>query len=336
LSFADLSMANLSGAYLAGASLEGCNFKGTRLNNAYLVDAEMSQCVLRNANLTGAIVLNSNLTGSNLREAVLISTDLRNANLNNAKMIGADFYNSDMGGADVSGGNFTKAKSLSQNQIDNTMHELNTPPILPFGMYPGGSFSPLEMEFEDSDPYPNVSDIMVNEKGSGFGQQKVKPSNDAQRLGDDSDVVVARGNSNKIELYDEHLRADSSLRVGGSLVASSKNPREFSRQKLEELLETLEGYYPFDLPPNERRNEQEIPLNNEAYELTLATVKYAISLQYSKSFAEQTKQALAKVRDLLIAIRDVLIAATIAAGLTPAFISKLDEAIDAISHYLFS
>ena len=65
------------------------------------------------------------LVKANLTDVVLFA-----ANLSNAKLTGANLTGTNLGGADLTGANLSKAKGLSQDQLDAATADPDNPPTL--------------------------------------------------------------------------------------------------------------------------------------------------------------------------------------------------------------
>jgi hypothetical protein len=101
LSQADLSRAKLSRIVLAKADL-------TRVN---LAGADLRSSILRRTNLIGADLSNADLSGARLDEASLSAADLSAADLTGARLVGADL---------------SRARGLSQAQLDGACGDART------------------------------------------------------------------------------------------------------------------------------------------------------------------------------------------------------------------
>ena len=179
LSEAHLKGAHLNGAYLEGANLSEAHLKGANLNGAYLEganlrEADLEEANLRQADLEEADLFMAHLAGADLFMAhlaeaslfwahlkranllmahlegdLLRQADLEEADLTLATISGADLIEANLEGADLSeadltlaiinGANFTNAKNLTQEQIDECVFitdfpEFEKPPTLPEGM----------------------------------------------------------------------------------------------------------------------------------------------------------------------------------------------------------
>ena len=115
LAAADLTGANLLGAFLSNsdlnrADLTGANLVAAVLDEAYLLRANLSHADLNHVDLKHAKLVGANLAEANLSEVDLSGTDLAYANLTGAV--------------------FSKAKGLTQNQLDQTRADPGNPPKL--------------------------------------------------------------------------------------------------------------------------------------------------------------------------------------------------------------
>ena len=94
----DLRQANLNNLVLEDAWLLNIDLSGTELNNgnfknADLKDADLRDADLRDADLTAADLRDANLRDADLRDADLTAADLRDANLRDASLGNAEFTN---------------------------------------------------------------------------------------------------------------------------------------------------------------------------------------------------------------------------------------------------
>jgi uncharacterized protein YjbI with pentapeptide repeats len=111
LSYADLSKANLSDANLRDANLSSAKLIGANLSNATLDTTNLSNADLSAANLSNAILMGANLSDANLSDANLSTASLSNASLRNGILSDA---------------NLSKAKNLTQTQLDVACGNANT------------------------------------------------------------------------------------------------------------------------------------------------------------------------------------------------------------------
>ena len=155
LSDAFLTGADLTGACLNGASLNGADLTRTDLAGAFLTDTHLAGAFLTGAHLTGAFLVGAHLTGAHLIRAHLIRAHLNGADLTRAdltradlsgadlsrtdltgtRLDGADLTGVDLAGADLTGANLTsstlsKAKGLTQQQLDRAVAMSAFPPEL--------------------------------------------------------------------------------------------------------------------------------------------------------------------------------------------------------------
>jgi uncharacterized protein YjbI with pentapeptide repeats len=133
---ANLIGANLQGANLGGAKLQGADLSSANLQGVNLALAKLQGAQLFLANLQGAKLFFAKLQGAYLRSAKLQGADLRSANLQGADLSlakfqganlrGADLEEANLGGANLSGANLTKAKELTQKQLDQACGDEET------------------------------------------------------------------------------------------------------------------------------------------------------------------------------------------------------------------
>ena len=114
--------ANLSRAILTEADLRETNLTGADLQSAFLVKANLKSAQLSGANLHQAILIEANLQGANLQGANLQSTNLAGANLQGANLQGASLQgsilnNSRLHMADLSKADLSKAGLWRANLV---------------------------------------------------------------------------------------------------------------------------------------------------------------------------------------------------------------------------
>ena len=118
LSGATLIEANLNDTTLIFADLSEANLRRARLISADLTNANLSKTILSEAVLIKANLSNANLSGTKLTSATLSNANLSNANLSNAKLIEANLSNANLRGC----------VGLTQEQIDQTVANIDSPP----------------------------------------------------------------------------------------------------------------------------------------------------------------------------------------------------------------
>ena len=128
LSGAHLSKADLSGAHLNGAKLSAADLRaidlsrahlnGAHLNEANLTGACLSKASLGSANLSRAILAFADLRKSFLRRVDLSEANLQGADLSEANLQGAFMGGADLGGSNLQGANLSKAKNLTETQLE--------------------------------------------------------------------------------------------------------------------------------------------------------------------------------------------------------------------------
>ena len=100
---------------------------------------------LSEAELSGADLSYASLIGANLNEADLSGADLSGANLSHAGLIGANLSEANLIGANLSEVDLSKAKNLTQAQIDVACVGIfEPPPALPDGLNPPTKVCPKE------------------------------------------------------------------------------------------------------------------------------------------------------------------------------------------------
>lgn len=82
LSYADMRGVNLTGANLIRASLANANLQPLVLKNNSKIESRLVDAVMRHADLSNCLLTDSNLSGADLRDAILTpGTDINGANL---------------------------------------------------------------------------------------------------------------------------------------------------------------------------------------------------------------------------------------------------------------
>ncbi|MBD2299473.1 pentapeptide repeat-containing protein [Nostoc sp. FACHB-190] len=128
----DLRSINIRGAYFP---------KETKLQRAYLEDANLQEILLEEAYLQETIFIGANLTGAklsmaelekaklhkaNLQGADLIQANLQGADLNGANLQKANLINAKLQGADLTGADLRGVQNLEQRQIDSAWGDHTT------------------------------------------------------------------------------------------------------------------------------------------------------------------------------------------------------------------
>lgn len=116
LANASFREATLSDAFLVGSRLDGGDFRHAVLQAAQLSEADLGVAQLRHADLRMA----------NLEEASLRGADLSGARLSGAKLAGADLTGAILMGCDLTATDLSKAKNLTQAQVERTLCDLGT------------------------------------------------------------------------------------------------------------------------------------------------------------------------------------------------------------------
>ena len=143
---ADLTLANLEGASLQMADLKRARLQRANLQNANLFGARFNEANLDEANLQGArggigaekaSLQRANLQGLYLYGSLLNYADLRwanlqEANLQAAHLVKANLRQTKLQGANLQGANLTKAKNLTQEQVNTAC--INEHTQLPEGL----------------------------------------------------------------------------------------------------------------------------------------------------------------------------------------------------------
>ena len=132
---AHLIEADLNGANLIGANLIGAHLQGADLQGVELIEADLNSAHLNGAHLNGAILEFAHLIVVRLQDADLNSAHLQGALLIDADLTGANLFGVDLADADLTGANLTtsklsKAKGLTQQQLDRAVAVSSSPPEL--------------------------------------------------------------------------------------------------------------------------------------------------------------------------------------------------------------
>ncbi len=134
---ANLTDANLTGADLTRAGLQSAALRFANLTGANLTGAILPGANLTRANLTGARLASTHLTRANLTKADLTDAVLWEANLTGADLKNAELKDADLADANLTGADFTRAKNLTQGQLDSAcISKGGKPPTLPEGLKP--------------------------------------------------------------------------------------------------------------------------------------------------------------------------------------------------------
>ena len=123
---------NFSSALLADADLHGADLIRADLREADLEGADLHKAKLRRANLHRAELRWADLRHADLSRADLEGADLKDADLHWADLRGAKLGNAVFEHADLRGANLSRAKGLTQAQIDAA--EANAETRLPRGL----------------------------------------------------------------------------------------------------------------------------------------------------------------------------------------------------------
>ena len=99
----DLSHADLRGADLSGASLRRAKLRGALLSSATIKEAKLGEADLSDADLSGADLSGAFLRRAKLQETILQRTDLSYANLEHAWLLDTDITGARLNGANITG-----------------------------------------------------------------------------------------------------------------------------------------------------------------------------------------------------------------------------------------
>lgn len=124
----------LRGIHLGSGDLSRADLRNTNLRNALLSGAMLTGAELDGSCLRDAILINSHLNGADLEKSDLGHADLSNADLTGADLYQVNFSNVTFTGAtltnaDITGADFSRAKGLTQAQLDSACAELDEPPV---------------------------------------------------------------------------------------------------------------------------------------------------------------------------------------------------------------
>ena len=120
---------DLENADLSRAGLRNTNLRNGLLSDATLTGADLDGSCLKDAILTGSYLVDADLAQSDLSGADLSKADLTRADLYRVNFSRANFKKATLTDADISGANFTRAKGLTQEQIDSACADEDNPPI---------------------------------------------------------------------------------------------------------------------------------------------------------------------------------------------------------------
>jgi len=115
---AHLEEADLIGAYLERAKLDEAHLERANLGGAYLARASLGRAHLEGAYLFQAFLIEALLIQAHLERAQLSAAHLEGAHLGGAYLEGADLGGAYLERADFRATNLTKAKNLTQAQVD--------------------------------------------------------------------------------------------------------------------------------------------------------------------------------------------------------------------------
>jgi uncharacterized protein YjbI with pentapeptide repeats len=119
LSNTDLSFAKLNSAYLHKANLSNARFYGANLEKADLNEAVFLEAELFNANLSGTNLSNANFEKANLIKVNLSNANLEKANLEKAVLLEAELFNANLSNTNLTAANLTAA-NLSNVNLSGT------------------------------------------------------------------------------------------------------------------------------------------------------------------------------------------------------------------------
>ena len=125
---------NLTRSELPDANLSRADLRTTKLSGADLRTANLSDANLHMANLSTSDLSDAYLSRAELSKADLSRADLSDANLSDATLIGADLSRVDLGNANLSGADLSRARHLTQDQLNEACAYPDMPPKL-FGVF---------------------------------------------------------------------------------------------------------------------------------------------------------------------------------------------------------
>ena len=117
---------NLTRIFLSVSERQMGQVNGGPIN---LASARLRRASLRFATLTGANLDSADLSGADLTDARLDRTNLANADLGEALLDHTDFAEANLAGANLRGANLSKARNLTEAQLDEAFG--NEATILP-------------------------------------------------------------------------------------------------------------------------------------------------------------------------------------------------------------
>ena len=144
--------ANLSGADLTGARMERADFTGADLSNALISQAGAETTSFAGADMTGVIgyrarLNGANLSGANLSGARLWTAQMTAASLHEASAADAAFRDADLSWASLAGADLSRARDLTQAQIDAAFGDAAT--RLPSGLTRPAHWAPNTLTAAD-------------------------------------------------------------------------------------------------------------------------------------------------------------------------------------------
>jgi uncharacterized protein YjbI with pentapeptide repeats len=122
---ADLTEVWMPQAYLREANLSDAHLNDANLSNAHLNDANLNNAHLNNAHLNNAHLNNAHLHGADLSEADLHGANLSNAHLSNAHLYRANLSEADLHGANLSNAHLNNANLSNANLSEAHLHGAN-------------------------------------------------------------------------------------------------------------------------------------------------------------------------------------------------------------------
>ena len=125
----NLQNADLSGLALENVNLAKANLRGTKLDRAYLYDADFQGADLRGASLNHAVLIGTNFCKANLSDACLAHAYLAQSDLSSSNLTGATLTESDLrlalmakatlANARIANADMTESSGLTPLQVES-------------------------------------------------------------------------------------------------------------------------------------------------------------------------------------------------------------------------
>jgi len=131
-----LYMANFTQSELNASSYARATADSSIFDRSNMLYTDFSDSIVRWASFKSATLNGSDFSRSDLSQSDLSNADLTFTELKNANLSGSKFYDTKLEKANISGANFKGALGLTQNMLNSTCSNPNTPPSLDIGLKP--------------------------------------------------------------------------------------------------------------------------------------------------------------------------------------------------------